>query len=389
MGDFVVVDLYRRPACRNTVCRGDNPRGRSMAGSFKDGIRREANGTYSVKVGRRWSRGHRSKVEARKARYELQERAQAPSQPVTVDSFAARWVDEYPRPAESTNQWYRDRIKAVGAHFKGRRLSSITREEAYRWSRSAQPHQARAAATMFGDAVRYGIDGLQSNPFQNLRLPQPKGRSEIIPLTSQEVAELANIAIEVHGEYGRDLFAPMILVAAWTGLRPGEMYPLTPEDIDWRQGLIHVTKSLRSKTQELVPHTKNYDRRTVPIAPVLLEPLRGLSGRSRNGLLFTSKRGKRLMERTFSYYWHPVRQRFAETRPEGHWLSARIAEKGEAQGNLDAYELRHALASELMARGASKADLAAILGHRDESTVPVYAHQRPGEASERVRRLLA
>lgn len=349
---------------------------------FKNGIRQEAkSGTWTAKYGQRWSRGHRTRSEARQALHELQATKDRKAAEETVDGLAARWIDEFPRPAESTNQWYRDRIQAVAKAFAGQRLSEVSREAAFQWARQAQPHQARAAATMFGDAVRYGIDGLQSNPFQNLRLPQPKGRSEIVPLTTTEVQELAQIAIEVHGDYGRDLFAPMILVAAWTGLRPGEMYPLTPEDVDWRNGLIHVTKSLRSKTQEVVPHTKTGGQRTVPIAPQILEPLRGLSERS-NGLLFFTKRGKRFNQRTHDFYWRPVADRFAESRPEDHWLRRR--EQG-----LTPYELRHFVASELMARGASRFDIAQILGHANESTVPRYVHQRPGEASERIRGLLS
>ena len=355
---------------------------------FRNGVRKEANGTWTAKYGRAWSRGHETRSKAREALHALQATKPSEKPQETVDSLAARFTRDFPRAAESTNRWYRDQLRAVATEFKGRRLSSVSKEEAYAFSRRVSPHQVRAAAAMFSEAVRLGIDGLQVNPFQNLGLAAPKGRRDIIPLTEGEVYELAQTAERVHGRYGQDVFGPMILVAAWTGLRPGELYVLGPNDIDWRNGVLEVTKSFRSGTGELVPHTKNYERRTVPIAGQLYEVLRGLERRATNELLFFTKQGKRLSQRTASYWWEPVRQAFAESLPADHWLPVRIREQG-VRGNLEFYELRHFVASELLARGASRSDIAAILGHRDESTVPRYAHQRPGEASERLRGLLS
>ena len=36
----------------------------------------------------------------------------------------------------------------------------------------------------------------------------------------------------------------MFVVAVNTGLRPGELYALTEEDIDWKNNVIHVNRTL-------------------------------------------------------------------------------------------------------------------------------------------------
>ena len=77
---------------------------------------------------------------------------------------------------------------------------------------------------MFNDAIN---DGLHPgpNPFANLRLEQSRGRKDLIALTEDELDELAEHALAVHGEFG-PTFRAMILFAAYVGLRPGELFAL-------------------------------------------------------------------------------------------------------------------------------------------------------------------
>ena len=82
---------------------------------------------------------------------------------------------------------------------------------------------------MFNDAIN---DGLHPgpNPFANLRLEQSRGRKDLIALTVEELDELADTALAVHGEFG-PTFRAMILFAAYVGLRPGELFALERSDV--------------------------------------------------------------------------------------------------------------------------------------------------------------
>ena len=82
-----------------------------------------------------------------------------------------------------------------------RKISEITRPEARRIANGWPRATARIARTMWADAVRDGICDL--NPWTNLRLETPKGRKDIDALTEQEIADLADLAAELSGDYGR------------------------------------------------------------------------------------------------------------------------------------------------------------------------------------------
>jgi integrase len=84
---------------------------------------------------------------------------------------------------------------------------------------------------MFADAVRDRADGITTNPFGNVKRQRSEGRRHIVPLTRQEVETLISCAEEALGEYGRDVYGPLLTVAAWSGLRPAELFALEWRDI--------------------------------------------------------------------------------------------------------------------------------------------------------------
>lgn len=69
-------------------------------------------------------------------------------------------------------------------------------------------------------------------PFANLRLEQSRGRKDLIALTVEQLDELGEAALRVHGEFG-PVFRAMILFSAYVGLRPGELFALERSDVGW------------------------------------------------------------------------------------------------------------------------------------------------------------
>jgi integrase len=204
---------------------------RPSPGPWKDGIRKSANGTYEAKYAQRWSRGHRTRREAVEARAALVAASKAPrrTKDETVKQFADRWTVDFPRQAESTNDWNAERISKFVIRHGSKQMNAITPVEAERFVRE-NPSRLASVKAMFADAQRDRV--IDSNPFQNAKKPRQDGRKHIIPLTRQEVETLAQIAGELFGGYGQDVYGPLITLAAWTGARPAELFGLEWRDVD-------------------------------------------------------------------------------------------------------------------------------------------------------------
>ena len=92
-----------------------------------------------------------------------------------------------------------------------------------------------------------------------------------------ELDALVATAAGVHGLYGRHVFGPLIQAAAWTGLRPGELFALFPSDVDLDQRRIRVSRAVNAKTSEEFTKTEGGER-TVPLLPEAEEAFRRLLG---------------------------------------------------------------------------------------------------------------
>src|ERR1700685_4089089 len=170
----------------------------------------------------------------------------------SIESFARRWPTEYPRPRASTNKHNTERVKAFADEYGQRRIDSITIEEARSW---ALQHRSQLSAlrAMFNDARRDGI--ITTNPFAGLSVERTRGRRDLSSdwLTAHDVNQLAKAARSCHGAYGATM-AAMVTFAAYTGIRPGELFALRLDDLG--EDTINVRRSADSKTRTIGP-TKN------------------------------------------------------------------------------------------------------------------------------------
>ncbi len=329
-----------------------------------------------------------------------QKRGRRPGQE-TVASFAKRWTSEesWKRPAESTNLHNAERIKPFVRDFGARKLGEVSRSEAHLWvwGGIASPDLEQVASgwngvvrdadeavivpdhrgnlpavrAMFSDAA--GVDLIDGNPFSRLRVPKTRGRRDMEDVLSKADLELLlQAAVEEYGEvFGVEMQA-LISTAAWTGIRPGELFALTPDRVDFQAREIRVLEQFNTKTGKVTP-TKNKQRRTVVLLPEADQALRRVIRPS--GPLFLTKRGKPYTGRSHHYYWDPIRTRFASKLPASHWLSRRMAADPE-RGDLDFYELRHFFGTALAEAGARPDQIADQMGHQDGGALAyrVYIH---------------
>lgn len=285
---------------------------------------------------------------------------------VTISEFATRWQDtmlEHVRA--STRETYRHAIKSFLDANGHRLLSAVTRDEAHRWVTKAGQRGSRSPlCTMFNAAVR--LDLIRANPFANLGLPSAPGRRDLTALTEEELHDLAATARRVHGpHYGAEV-AALILMAAYTGMRRGELVVLTWDDINFSHEVVRVSKTL-SNDREILP-PKNSKSRTLVLPQLAADALRAVPRHLGRARVFGSARGSLLTKSNWHYTWDPVRRAF--DKPE-----------------LDFHELRHFAATYLLMRDLPPWLVAEQLGHSDggQLVIKLYGHPDKRHLRNRVR----
>lgn len=330
------------------------------------------NGRYGVKV---WDRGQKRyrwvgsfATQAEAIRAESDATLRPGRDTPTVEQWGRVWLSDYAREAPATQRSYRYAVAQIEAKLGARKLGDIGRPEARRiagaWPRST----ARVARTMWADAVRDGI--CEANPWTNLRLETPKGRKDIDALTEHEIAELADLALELSGDYGAEARA-IILTLAYTGMRPGELCAVRRSDVDLEALEIVVQRSVDGTGREKAP--KNGLARRIILPSIAANAIALVPERVGSPYVFHTIRGRRLTKGTLAYFWRNVR---------AGWV---------ARGHrpIDLYELRHACATMLVERGLNVGDVAFQLGHQDGGRLVMTLYGHPGEDAIRDRLRMA
>jgi integrase len=280
----------------------------------------------------------------------------------TVGSFYARWMRDYPRPAESTQKHYTDQARKFADAHATKWLDQITRQQARAWALE-HPADFPTLRVMFGDAYR--DDLVAANPFANLGLNRKTAKRQLAPewLTEADIDHLVDTARLVHDEITGELMASALTFAAYTGVRPGELYALEWRDLHGSEATID--RAARSGTRTIgLP--KHHHRRTIVVpepAQQALERVPRLSDR----LVFPTPTGKQAWSPRWHGLWNPIRN--AAGRQGMAW-----------------HELRHFAATWFLELGLTPADVALQLGHRDQGKVllEVYAHQSERKARSRI-----
>lgn len=157
-------------------------------------------------------------------------------------------------------------------------------------------------------------------------------------------------------------YRALVLLAAFTGLRLGELRALRRNRIDLRQCAVHVSEQIQDLTDGtvIVGEPKSAaGRRTVAFPEALLPALRAhldeWAAPGPNGLVFCGTRGQPLRRATLHSAWK------------------RATEKVGVR-ELHFHDLRHTGNTLAAATGASTKDLMARLGHSSPRAALIYQH---------------
>lgn len=302
----------------------------------------------------------RDAVEAEGAAYNRRPRKSS-----TLGEFAARWTIDFPRPALSTNRHNARQVSHFVAEYENLRLNMVTIEMARAWCLQHQT-QLPALRAMFNDAKRHGY--VTSNPFADMRLKQSRGRKDLPSewLTVADIDRLVNTARLLHPGEGGEMAGSIIQFAAYTGLRPGEIWELTHDCVSG--GELEVRGAFRSSTSEHAP-TKTKRTGIIPIIPQAKEAIDRAPNLS-DDWMFTGLNGQQLRNSSWHNIWNPIR------------CVAGLP-------NITFYEMRHFCATFMLELGLSPADVAHMLRHSDGGALVMSTYGHPSERAARNRILNA
>jgi len=278
---------------------------------------------------------------------------------VTVKKYTERWLGNRPDLANSTRQRYDDllRLHIVPA-FGDLELASLE-PSAVRgwWAELSERHPTTAAKayrllnSIYRTAIDDGIVG--RNPCQ------VKGGGNENP-PERPVATVAQVAALADAMPER--LRCIVLLAAWCGLRSGELSALRRKDLDVLGGFVNVRESMEQLHDGTInfkaPKTKAGRRRTA-IPGNITEDLAGhLAAHvesSPEALVFTGKLGGPLRHHVLHGYWDTARR--AAGVPELHF-----------------HDLRHTANTWAAATGASTRELMARMGQSSPRAALMYQH---------------
>ena len=203
----------------------------------------------------------------------------------------------------------------------------------------------------------YDAGLIASNPCRRIRMP----RSPHHEMHFLEPAEVLALSRSIHPHYRL-----MILFAAYTGARAGEIGALRVKRLDLDKRFVDIRESLADVNGHLeFGPTKTHASRKVGLPSFLVEELtEHIAGRGLgpDDLVFTSVRGKPIRHNAFLV----------------HYFRPAVARAGLPDG-LRFHDLRHTCVALLIAQGAHPRAIMERLGHSTiEMTLGRYGHLFPG-----------
>lgn len=274
----------------------------------------------------------------------------------SMAEFAERFLAAYAAEVDPrTVRTLRERLRRPLAAFGSRSLGDLERSipELAAWAAGLpegyRPKVMGALAQVLDKACAWRL--MRENPARLARVGKRRvaQRREPEPFSREEIDRIAR-------ELGPRL-GPLIVFAAESGLRPGELAALERADIDREAGVILVRRVYASgRFKE--PKTEK-SRRRVPLTARAAAALDVLPPRLDSRLCFPAPGGGPLDLHNFARRdWHPALE------------AAGVAPRR-------VYDLRHTFASHALAAGVSLFELSRFMGASVRVLEMHYAHLLP------------
>jgi integrase len=246
-----------------------------------------------------------TKTEAKRAREKARERlGESREVAITLAAFWERWTADplFARPKESTNIHNRERTKGFVAVYGARPIGKIDDAVVAEWlAGGSRNGTVPALRAMFNDAASAKAGRVvRSNPFARLGISRGPGRRHEQPPSEEHVWKIVRCAREL----ATPSFAAWLQVAAFTGLRPGELDALRRVNVDLDRSRIRVVEQFSAATRTFTL-PKNGQVREAPLTDPAREALVALPVESE--FCFAPIRGEHWTASARAYHWKAVR----------------------------------------------------------------------------------
>lgn len=276
--------------------------------------------------------------------------------PVTFAELAdAWWAEIEPTLEHNTQKSYRPALKRAKDEFGKRDAASISSKEIDRYIAEFAVSRARKTVVTQLQIIRQicrraKVRGdIPEDPARDVKPPRNLPQNHRDAPTPEQIKAIKSSAAQPFG-----LFAYLVY---YTGCRRGEALALTGADIDRKQKLIHISKSVYYMGNS--PHLKkpktDTGLRSVPLLPALEKALP--KKLKRDEYLFAEPDGALLTNDHFTRLYDQYRAASGVT--------------------VTPHQIRHGYATALLESGVDPKTAQVLLGHAQLSTtMDIYTHVR-------------
>lgn len=292
-----------------------------------------------------------------------------PRTALRVDDYIERYLDDYrEQNKDSSYSTARAALMTFKRDFGHLLLDDDSFEgvDCDKWARE-HPSAVPSIVTALNKATARRDIALTYNPFRGLS-KKKRGRKDKVPLSKDEVEQLAQLGRKLSGNFGATVEA-LIRFAAASAMRPGELFALEWGDIDLDRMRIMVRRRVYRGSLRL---PKNNEIREIVLTPPARDALLLLTREGER--VFNARRGGMLSQSGLSREWTPIANAFGE-RPDKNGVMATV----------DFYELRHRCAFWMLVElGMNERLVARQLGHTDGGKLvrELYGHGDHGALEE-------
>ena len=286
---------------------------------------------------------------------------------ITLRAYADQWKLRQVHRATTVDQVDGVLVRHVLPAFGDRSIGSILPSDIQRWvrdlSHTLAPSTVGVAHRILSGIFKSAVADrrIVSNPCTGTRLPKVAKR-KVQPISTAQLSAIVEHIPERH--------RALIVVAAGTGLRQGELFGLTIDRIDFDERRLLVDRQMvnvQGRQPFFAPPKSQASVRLVPLPDSVVDALRThLLRHPTDSLVFRNAHGEPLRRSAF-------------------WTEWRRATRGAGLPDIRFHELRHYYASLLIRHGESVKTVQARLGHASASeTLDTYSHLWP-DSDERTR----
>jgi integrase len=349
-----------------------------------DGARHSAPMTFEAKDDAvAWLRGERPRVEDPETWEPPKLRLEQSQTRLTFGQYADRWLEERPLKPRTRAHYRRLLDVQLLPTFGDMALTKVTADLVNHWhalmgpSRPAlRAHSYALLRTILGEAEQDQL--ISRNPCHIRGAGNTRRVHRVKPASLEELTTLVNAMPE--------RLQVMTLLAAWCGLRFGELAELRRKDVDLKAGQLRIRRAVVRVNGRTIVDTPKTDAgtRDVAIPPHLLDAVeKHLSTHTqpgKDGLLFPAADGRHLNPSTLY-----GRKGTTRKKGSGFYEARSIA----GRDDLRWHDLRHTGAVLAASTGATLAELMARLGHSTPAAAMRYQHAAEGRDLEIARKLSA